>query len=216
MTNSTRKRGLFITIEGLEGCGKSSNVAFVEQYFSNAGIDLVCTREPGGTPLAEQIRELLLADTPESFDPLTELLLIFAARAQHLSGKIIPALQGGSCVLSDRFTDATFAYQGGGRKLPMGAISKLEKLVQQQLQPDKTLFLDIDVQQGLARAQQRGELDRFEKEDIDFFENVRAAYWERIHQQPDRFVVIDASQPLEAVQRDIARELDAILSASVE
>lgn len=207
MTNRRTKRGLFITVEGVEGVGKTTNVTFIEQYIRAREIDLVVTREPGGTPIAESIRDILLSNHEEAVDPLTELLLVFASRAQHLAHKINPALELGQWVLSDRFTDATFAYQGGGRKLPMGVIGKLEHMVQKGQQPDKTFFLDLDVTIGLQRAQQRGELDRFEQEDIEFFENVRAAYWERIQQQPERFIIIDASDPLELVQANIQKAL---------
>ncbi len=206
------KQGLFITVEGVEGVGKSTNVAFIEQIILHAGMDLFTTREPGGTPLAESVRELLLKCRDESVDPMAELLLVFAARAQHLNQKIIPALQQGTWVLSDRFTDATFAYQGGGRKLPIGVIGKLEHLVQRGRQPDKTIYLDLDVQVGLERARKRGELDRFEQEKVEFFEDVRAAYWERIHAQPERFAVIDAAQSLDGVQAQIKRVLDDLIS----
>lgn len=205
------KQGIFITLEGVEGVGKSTNVVFIADYLRSLGVPLMTTREPGGTPLAESIRQLLLTSSDEQMDAMAELLLVFAARAQHLNSKIIPALDDGCWVLSDRFTDATFAYQGGGRKLPLGVIGKLEHLVQRGRQPDLTIYLDLDVQVGLARARERSELDRFEVETIEFFENVRAAYWERVHQQPDRFAVIDAAQPLDSVQRQIKSVLDDLL-----
>jgi dTMP kinase len=205
------KPGFFITLEGVEGVGKTTNMAFMRDYLQTAGVDLLCTREPGGTPLAEEIRQLLLRDREEQVDAEAELLLIFAARAQHLRKVILPALAAGRWVLSDRFTDATFAYQGGGRKLPLPVISQLETLVQNGRQPDKTFFLDLDVDTGLARAQGRGVPDRFEKENRSFFECVRAAYWQRIRQQPERFSVIDASVSLPEVQGQIALELDKLL-----
>lgn len=197
------KKGKFITVEGTEGVGKSTNIALIRSLLEEAGIDLVVTREPGGTPLAEQLREVLLANRDEPFDPLAELLVVFAARSQHLNQVIKPALESGKWVLSDRFTDATFAYQGMGRGLPIDAILKLEKMVQKELHPDTTFLLDIDVQVGLARARERGELDRFENEAIEFFERVRAGYHERVKESPDRFVVIDAGQSLADVQVDV-------------
>lgn len=203
--------GLFITLEGVEGVGKTTNMAFMRDYLQQAGVDLLCTREPGGTPLAEEIRQILLCDRNEKVDVLAELLLIFAARAQHLHCVIQPALMAGRWVLCDRFTDATFAYQGGGRNLPMSAIHQLEALVQNGRQPDKTFFLDLDVDIGLARAQGRSVPDRFEKESRSFFERVREAYWQRIQQQPVRFAVIDASVSLPEVQRRIGSELDELL-----
>jgi dTMP kinase len=204
---STSGRGKFITIEGTEGVGKTTNVRFVKECLETSGHHVLLTREPGGTPLAEEIRDLLLADREEPVDATAELLLMFAARAQHLNRVIEPALAAGKCVLCDRFTDATFAYQGGGRGLDLGIIGSLERLVQGQRQPDLTLFLDIDVAEGLQRAGTRGDLDRFEKEDMAFFERVREAYLERVQQQPERFVVIDAGQSLAQVQADIEQAL---------
>lgn len=202
------QRGKFLTIEGTEGVGKSTNLAFVHNWLMARGIDVVVTREPGGTPLAEEIRHLLLAKREEPVDETAELLLVFAARAQHLARVIKPALERGSWVLSDRFTDATYAYQGGGRQLNKSTIAQLENLVQGELRPDLTLILDIDVALGLNRARQRGELDRFESETIEFFERVRVAYRERAIMAPDRYTLVDAGQPLENVQQNI----DAILS----
>lgn len=203
--------GLFITLEGVEGVGKTTNMTFVRDYLQRAGVDLLCTREPGGTPLAEEIRQILLCDRDEQVDAQAELLLIFAARAQHLHRVIQPALKAGQWVLCDRFTDATFAYQGGGRNLPLSVINQLETLVQNGRQPDKTFFLDLDVDIGLARAQGRGAPDRFEKENRQFFERVREAYWQRVQQQPERFAVIDASVSLSEVQAQISMELDELL-----
>lgn len=212
LDSSDAQRGLFITLEGVEGVGKSTNMIFIANYLRNAGIPLVTSREPGGTPLAESVRTLLLDDHSEPVDPMAELLLMFAARAQHLNTKILPALGAGQWVLCDRFTDATFAYQGGGRGLPLGVIAKLEHMVQKQWQPDLTIYLDLDVSIGLERARNRGQLDRFEREDVEFFENVRAAYWDRVHAQPDRFAVIDAAASLEDVQAQIASALDECLA----
>ena len=205
------QRGKFLTIEGTEGVGKSTNLAFVHNWLVTRGIDVVVTREPGGTPLAEEIRHLLLAKREEPVDETAELLLVFAARAQHLAQVIKPALERGSWVLSDRFTDATYAYQGGGRQLNKSTIAQLENLVQGKLRPDLTLILDIDVTLGLNRARQRGEFDRFESETIEFFERVRAAYRERAAMAPDRYALVDAGQSLEQVQQNIEKVLSGFL-----
>lgn len=204
--------GKFLTIEGTEGTGKSTNLAYLRDWLTARGIDVVVTREPGGTPLAEEIRELLLAKRDESVDETAELLLIFAARAQHLQRVIKPALERGAWVLSDRFTDATYAYQGAGRGLSIATIGLLEQLVQGGLRPDLTLILDIDVELGLQRARQRAELDRFESEAIEFFERVRTAYRARIDAAPEGYALIDASQPLTDVQRDIDQALQQLLT----
>lgn len=205
------KSGKFLTLEGTEGVGKSTNLAFVRDWLESRNIEVVVTREPGGTPLAEQIRELLLAKREEPVDQTAELLLVFAARAQHLAQVIKPALARGAWVLSDRFTDATFAYQGGGRGLSKAVICQLESLVQADIRPDLTLILDIDVKLGLIRASQRGELDRFESETLDFFERVRAAYRERANSDPARYAIVDAGQSLEKVQQDIDQVLQKLI-----
>lgn len=204
--------GKFITIEGTEGVGKSTNLAFVHTWLEARGIEVVVSREPGGTPLAEEIRELLLAKRPEAVDQTAELLLVFAARAQHLQAVIKPALARGAWVLCDRFTDATYAYQGGGRGLSVQTIAQLEQMVQGDLRPDLTLILDIDVELGLTRAKERGELDRFESETLAFFERVRAAYHERVNAAPGHYALVDAGQELVAVQRDIASVLQELFS----
>jgi dTMP kinase len=195
--------GKFLTLEGTEGVGKSTNLAFVRDWLSARGIEVIVTREPGGTPLAEEVRALLLAKRDEPVDQTAELLLVFAARAQHIAQVIKPTLARGAWVLSDRFTDATFAYQGGGRGLDKNIIQQLEVMVQGDLRPDLTLILDIDVKLGLTRASQRGELDRFESETLDFFERVRAAYRERAKSNPAHYAIVDAGQTLEKVQQDI-------------
>lgn len=192
--------GKFITVEGVEGVGKSTNIAFISEFLQQRGIDLLLTREPGGTELAEQLRELLLKDRVEAVDPIAELLLVFAARAQHLNTVIRPALQRGTWVLCDRFTDATYAYQGAGRQLDTQVINVLEQLVQKGLKPDLTLILDLDPQTGLNRASERGELDRFEKERLDFFQRVRDCYLDIARNEPSRCAVINAALPLEAVR----------------
>lgn len=203
--------GVFITVEGIEGVGKTTNMAFVQNFLQSHGVELTVTREPGGTPLAEKVRALLLDHSDEVLNEDAELLLVFAARAQHLSQLIKPALEKGNWVLSDRFTDATYAYQGGGRGLSINMISQLEQSVQGDLRPDLTLLLDVPVDVGLARAGQRGELDRFEREKRAFFENVREAYLSRAAAEPARFAIIDASQTLEKVQADIAAALTPFL-----
>ena len=203
--------GLFITLEGPEGAGKSTNREYLAARLREHGADVVMTREPGGTPLAERIRELLLAPSDEAMAVDTELLLMFAARAQHLAEVIRPALARGAVVLCDRFTDATYAYQGGGRGLPVERIAVLEDFVQGKLRPDLTLVFDLPVEVGLARAAARGRLDRFEQEGQAFFEAVRQAYLQRAAQAPQRYSLLDAGQPLEAVQRAIDALLPGIL-----
>ena len=200
--------GCFITVEGGEGAGKSSNLDFVRRYLEQHGKQLVVTREPGGTSLGEAIRTLLLDHHNNKITDDTELLLMFAARAQHLAEVIQPALKQGKWVLCDRFTDATYAYQGGGRGISRERIAVLEQWVQQGLEPDLTLLLDIPVQQGLERAGQRSTPDRFEREQTAFFERVREAYLEQARRYPERYRVIDASQPLEEVQRALAEVLE--------
>jgi len=204
-------KGKFITLEGVEGVGKSTNMEFIESILSGSGIPYIKTREPGGTPLAESIRELLLQKREEDFDSTAELLLIFAARAQHLQQKIIPALNAGTWVLSDRFTDATYAYQGGGRQLSMQTISALEDIVQHGLTPDLTIILDLPVDIGLQRAAKRSDKDRFESEKVEFFDRVRAVYLNRAKQNPSRYVLVDASRPLPEVQEQIRHVMKVVL-----
>ena len=196
-------RGKFITIEGIEGVGKSTNIESIQTFLSKNNIKFVVTREPGGTALAENIRELLLHTKQESPVELCELLLVFAARAQHLHNIIEPALRKGTWVLCDRFTDATYAYQGGGRGLSNEVISELETLVQGSLRPDLTIILDLDAKVGLSRAKNRGALDRFEQEKIEFFENVRQAYLSIAAQAKDRCVVINADNEREQISGKI-------------
>lgn len=205
--------GLFITLEGPEGAGKSTNREYLAERLREQGIDVLLTREPGGTPLAERIRELLLAPSDEPMASDTELLLVFAARAQHLQQVIRPALAKGSVVLCDRFTDATYAYQGGGRGLSGERIALLENFVQGELRPDLTLIFDLPVEVGLARAAARGRLDRFEQEGRGFFEAVRQAYLQRAEQAPQRYRVLDAGQTLAQVQADIDALLPSLLEA---
>ncbi len=195
--------GLFITLEGPEGAGKSTNRDYLAQCLRDRGLNVVLTREPGGTPLAERIRDLLLTPADEPMSSDTELLLVFAARAQHLAQVIRPALARGAIVLCDRFTDATYAYQGGGRGQSVQRIEQLEYFVQGDMRPDLTLIFDLPVEVGLSRAAARGRLDRFEQEGLEFFEAVRSAYLDRARQAPQRYRVIDAGQPLSAVQQDL-------------
>ena len=205
--------GLFITLEGPEGAGKSTNREYLAERLREQSIDVLLTREPGGTPLAERIRELLLDPSDEPMAADTELLLVFAARAQHLQQVIRPALAKGSVVLCDRFTDATYAYQGGGRGLSIERIAQLEQFVQGELRPDLTLIFDLPVEIGLARASARGRLDRFEQEGRGFFEAVRQAYLQRAEQAPQRYRVLDAGQTLAQVQADIDALLPSLLEA---
>lgn len=203
--------GLFITLEGPEGAGKSTNREYLAERLRAAGCEVLLTREPGGTPLAERIRELLLAPSDEPMAADTELLLVFAARAQHLAQVIRPALAAGRIVLCDRFTDATYAYQGGGRGLPLERIALLEEFVQGSLRPDLTLVFDLPVEVGLARAAARGRLDRFEQEAQAFFEAVRQTYLARARLAPQRYRLLDAAQPLDAVQAQLERLLPELL-----
>ncbi len=205
-------KGIFITIEGGEGVGKSTNIDVVKAFLEEKGIDYIQTREPGGTLLAEKIRNLLLADHGESFDSTAELLLMFAARAQHLNTLIKPALDRGVWVLCDRFTDATYAYQGGGRQLDDKLIAQLEQLVQHDLRPDLTLILDLDPATGIERARQRGELDRFELEQIEFFTRVRETYLTIADRDLQRCAVIDASLPMEQVSASVQAVLQEKLN----
>jgi dTMP kinase len=201
-------RGKFITIEGTEGVGKTTNMAFIEGWLEARKLPYISTREPGGTPLAEQVRELLLAPRAELVCSASELLLMFAGRAQHIDQVIEPALAGGRWILCDRFTDATYAYQGAGRKMGSDLIAELEILVQGSLRPDLTLILDIPVDIGLKRASARSDPDRFELEQVEFFERVRRGYLGIAEQDPDRCKLIDASQSLEQVQSQIANVLE--------
>ncbi len=206
-----RSHGRFITVEGTEGVGKSSNITFIQETLQKAGIDVVATREPGGTQLGEEVREMLLDHRHSGMSVDAELLLMFAARAQHIEQVIQPALKQGQWVLCDRFTDATYAYQGGGRGIPNERIATLERWVQDTLRPDMTVLLDLPVEIGLARAAERGVADRFEKEQQTFFEQVRQAYLVQAQKTPERYRIIDASRTLDEVQQQIAAVLQLIL-----
>ncbi|MBT2971734.1 MAG: dTMP kinase [gamma proteobacterium symbiont of Ctena orbiculata] len=206
-------RGRFITVEGGEGAGKSSNLAFIQSLLEAAGKQVLFTREPGGTPLGEAIRELLLGHKHTGMADDTELLLMFAARAEHLQQKILPALEQGVWVLCDRFTDASFAYQGSGRGLSLEKITKLQQFVQGSLRPDLTLLLDLPVETGLQRAGNRSEPDRFEREAEDFFERVRNGYLQIAREEPERVRVIDASPALPQVQEQISATIHHYLES---
>ena len=209
-------RGLFITLEGPEGAGKTTNRAYLAEQLQAQGFDVVLTREPGGTPLAEQIREILLAPHTETMSVDTELLLMFAARAQHLAQVIKPALVAGKIVICDRFTDAHYAYQGGGRGLDCSRIAMLEQFVQGDLRPDMTLLFDLPVEDGMARAVARGKLDRFEQEQHDFFAAVRQSYLQRADNDPERFRLVNAQHTLVDVQRSLDVHLVEIMSRARE
>jgi dTMP kinase len=205
-------KGKFITLEGGEGVGKTTNVPFIKDYLHSQNIPVVVTREPGGTQLAEKIRGLLLHSDGEEVTAHAEILLMFAARSQHLNHVIKPALAQGQWVLCDRFTDATYAYQGGGRGTPLEAIQWLENFVQDNLRPDLTLLLDVPIETGMARAKNRGGgLDRFESEQLHFFNKVREVYLQQAQQFPERIKIIKADQALAEVQKAIVENLKLLL-----
>ena len=203
--------GKLITLEGGEGAGKSTVLAAVRELLAARNIDVVVTREPGGTPAGEAIRSVLLDPQHEGLSAETELLLMFAARAQLVREAIQPALAAGRWVLSDRFTDASYAYQGGGRGQPESRIADLEHWAAAGVTPDLTLLLDLPVADGLKRANGRSAADRIEMENAEFFERVRASYRARASAQPTRFRVIDAAQTLDAVLADVHRVVGAFL-----
>lgn len=205
--------GKFITLEGVEGVGKTTNLNYIANFFINNGMEVVTTREPGGTAIAETIRQILLGHNEETLCDEAELLLMFAARAQHLDQVIKPALAAGKYVVCDRFTDATYAYQGGGRHFPVQHIAWLESFVQKGMSPDMTILLDLPVSEGLKRAANRSEPDRFESEHQDFFEKVRDAYLRRASEDSGRFKIIDASDSISGVEAQILAHLTAILDS---
>jgi dTMP kinase len=196
-------QGLFITLEGIEGVGKSTHAGFIADLLTRNGRTVRFTREPGGTMTGESVREILLHGHEAKINSITELLLIFSARAQHLDEIIKPALRNGETVICDRFTDATYAYQGGGRGIQQTIIQTLETIVQHGLKPDLTLLFDTDAGTGLARAGRRSKADRFETEAPEFFEKVRACYLEIAAAEPERVAVIDATPGIEQVQLQI-------------
>jgi len=204
----------FITLEGIEGAGKSSQIAPMAALLRARGRAVLTTREPGGSTIAERIRALLLDPSNGGMDGTAELLLMFAARAEHLARTIRPALEAGTWVLCDRFTDATYAYQGGGRGVEAARIATLEQLVQGALRPDLTLVFDLDPELGLARARARqGAADRFERETLAFFAAARAVYLERARAAPERYRIIDASAPLDAVSAEVRACIETLLVA---
>lgn len=210
-------KGLFITLEGGEGAGKTTSRAYISEFLKQQGIKVLETREPGGTEVSEAIRHILLDNTLPSMHPDTELLLMFAARNEHLQTKIIPALQTGTWVICDRFTDATYAYQGYGRGLDQQRIAALETWVQGSLRPDYTLLFDIDVPTGMQRVRARSAQlaigkDRFEQEKVDFFERIRAGYLARANQYPQQYKVIDAAQAITQVQEQVTELLKKIIA----
>ena len=196
-------KGYFITLEGIEGAGKSTHLDFIAGLLAEGGNEVCVTREPGGTATGEAIREILLHSNELPISAITELTLIFAARAQHLQEVIRPALENNAIVVCDRFTDATYAYQGGGRGVPEVRIRVLEDLIQDGLKPDLTLLFDVEVETGMARVKNRGSADRFESETIRFFERVRNAYLKNAVTEPQRIHVIDAGRELQLIQQEI-------------
>ena len=203
----------FITLDGIDGAGKTTQLAVIREWFAAQGRPVLFTREPGGTPLGEALRRLLL--NPKTQAGLrAETLLMFAARAQHIESVILPALEGGVSVVSDRFTDATFAYQGGGRGLPDGQIEILENWVQGSLKPDLTILLDVPLAVSLARIERSREKDRFEQEEADFFTRVRAAYLHRAAAAPERYAVVDSNRDKAVVRAEIEQVLDGLFEVN--
>lgn len=198
-----QKQGLFITIEGTEGMGKSTVMSSLAEFLTQQGLDFIITREPGGTEIAEKIRQVILSHYDETMQSETELLLYFAGRIQHVNSVVLPAKAEGKIVISDRFTDASFAYQGGGRQIPLEKIRLLEQHFINDLQPDLTLLLDAPIELGLERVAARGEKDRIEIETLAFFQRVRALYNQRARDYPDRFRLIDASGSVAEVQEAV-------------
>ena len=208
-----QKQGLFLSVEGVEGGGKSTNITYIANFLESAQIPFILTREPGGTEIAEAIRALLLDPKLPAMHADTELLLMFAARAEHLQTKILPALQAGKWVVCDRFTDASYAYQGGGRGIDLQKIARLETWVQGSLRPDATLLFDLEADIGLKRTQKRGKADRFEEEAIEFFNAVRAQYLYMAKQEPQRYHIIQAQYDLAKVQQQLQETLESLLQS---
>jgi dTMP kinase len=209
---SMMTRGKFISVEGGEGAGKTSALQFARAYLEEAGTSVRLTREPGGTPLGEALRAVLLDSRYAGMSRDAELLLMFAARAEHVATVIRPGIEAGNWVLCDRFTDATYAYQGGGRGIDAARIRQLERWVQGDIRPDVVLLLDVPVATGMQRAAGRGVVDRFESEQLDFFGRVRAVYLERARRDRDRYRLIDARGSIEAVHDQIRAVLDELLA----
>lgn len=207
MTNKGQQAGQFISFEGIDGAGKSTHIRFVQEALIQRGIQVVTTREPGGTPLGEALRVLLLK---EKMHLETEALLMFASRREHIAQVIQPALDAGTWVISDRFTDATFAYQGGGRKLDLHKLNTLEQWVHPHLQPDLTLLFDVPIEVARARLDATRTLDKFEQEQSDFFNDTRNEYLRRVAEFPQRFKVIDSTRSIEAIQEELSKIIDAL------
>jgi len=206
--------GKFISVEGIEGAGKSTQIQFIKSYLENFNKSVIVTREPGGTPLGEEIRELLLRPRKDGMSDDTELLLMFAARAEHIKQVILPALAAGKWVVCDRFVDATFAYQGGGRGIHQQRISSLSDWTLDGLKTDLTLLFDLTVQIGQQRVNQRLlEKDRFEQEKTDFFEKIRQCYLDRAVNEPERIQIIDASQSIDNIQQQVSISLNKLLQS---
>ena len=211
---SDKPRGLFLTFEGVEGAGKTSNLQHAKALIEATGKEVIVTREPGGTEVGERIREVLLNPDLPAMHSDTELLLMFASRAEHYQHKILPALEAGQWVLCDRFTDASFAYQGGGRQISQSRISDLETWVLGDFRADQTYLFDLPVEIGLARAKARSAADRIEQEQVEFFERIRQCYLERAQNEPERFTVVDASQALENVQSQLSQAVSDLLESA--
>ncbi len=209
----THRRGLFITFEGTDGLGKSTNVNYFSYLARKQGISVEISREPGGTPLGEEIRTILIDSSLGSMNAMTELLLILGARANHIASKIEPALAEGKWFLCDRFSDATYAYQGGGRGIDNRIIKRLEELTNVGLTPDFTFLFDAPPEIGLSRASNRGEPDRFEKEEIDFYRRVRSAYLELVKKNPQHKLLIDATQSIPSIQKILVKQFNLLLSS---
>ena len=207
----SNNRGLFLTFEGIEGAGKSSNLEHAKAIIEASGKTVTVSREPGGTEVGEKIREVLLDPNLPAMHSDTELLLMFASRAEHYQNKILPALCSGNWVLCDRFTDASFAYQGGGRNIDINRISTLENWALGDFRSDKTFLFDLPVSVGLSRAKARSAADRIEQEESDFFERIRNSYLMRAKEEPNRFSIIDASQTMQGVQRQVEQAVEELI-----
>lgn len=212
----SNNRGLFLTFEGIEGAGKSSNLEHAKAIIEASGKTVTVSREPGGTEVGEKIREVLLDPNLPAMHSDTELLLMFASRAEHYQNKILPALNAGDWVLCDRFTDASFAYQGGGRNIDINRISTLESWALGDFRADKTFLFDLPVSVGLSRAKARSAADRIEQEESDFFERIRTSYLMRAKEEPNRFSVIDASQTMEGVRHQVEQAVEKLIQIHAE
>jgi dTMP kinase len=212
----SNNRGLFLTFEGIEGAGKSSNLEHAKAIIEASGESVTVSREPGGTEVGEKIREVLLDPNLPAMHSDTELLLMFASRAEHYQNKILPALNAGDWVLCDRFTDASFAYQGGGRNIDINRISNLESWALGDFRADKTFLFDLPVSVGLSRAKARSAADRIEQEESDFFERIRSSYLMRANEEPNRFSVINASQTMEGVRHQVEQAVKKLIQKHAE